>query len=84
MQSLYHEGVCAGGGLFGGAPELFLRRVAVHRTDAEQAVAELLRRVLEVAGVRLYHAAVVHQPEGEAGQVRSGHQIRQRQVGGTG
>ena len=44
-------------------PELFLRGVPVHRTDPEQAVAELLRDIGEISGLRADHHSVINQTE---------------------
>ena len=51
------------GGFLRSLPELFLRGVPVHWTDPEQAVAELLRDIGQVSGLRADHHSVINQTE---------------------
>ena len=44
-------------------PELFLRGVPVHWTDPEEAVAELLRDIGQVSGLRTDNHSVINQTE---------------------
>ena len=60
VEQLTRGGVCGLSALF---PILALRGVAILRRHTEQAVAEFLGRMLEVAGKRLHNAAAVHQAQ---------------------
>lgn len=59
VQALEQRSVGGGGRLFRRLPELLLSRVAVHGADLEQAVAELLRRRVEIAGLRANNRPVI-------------------------
>ena len=63
VKSSQQNRVCPLGGFLRGLPELFLRGVPVHRTDPEQAVAELLGDVGEISGLRADNHSVINQTE---------------------
>lgn len=61
MKALEKIRVRVGAALLGRVPELFLGRVSIHGADLDKAVAELFRRIVEVARLRTHHGTVIDQ-----------------------
>lgn len=59
VQALEKRSVGGGRRLLCRLPELLLSRVSVHRADLEQAVSELLRRRVEIAGLGANDRSVI-------------------------
>lgn len=61
MKSLEEIRVRVGAALLGRIPELFLGRISIHGTYLDKAVAELFRRIVEVARLWAHHGTVIDQ-----------------------
>lgn len=61
VQALEQRSVGGGCRLLRRLPELLLSRVTVHGANLEQAVAELLRRRVEIAGLRTNDRSVIYE-----------------------